>query len=129
MQQRPKTLIGFNGYVDKLVRPRKSQEFNSTFASVAEFGSRLMQMGGTSSDTAVTRLYEKIGGKVVAVAEEGVQFKEIPGQLVIRQRYVSQELAPLVNIVPVQAFIDYIALAKGHDSGSFRCGSKVTVKL
>lgn len=75
------------------------------------------------------RIAEEIcayGGKVVVVAEEGVELQGLDGALILRQRYVSQELAPLVNIVPVQSFIDYAAKGRGIDSGSFRCGSKVT---
>lgn len=77
------------------------------------------------------RIAEEIcqyGGKVVVVAEEGVELPRLSAMTVIRQHYVSQELAPLVNIVPVQAFIDYVSKDSGIDSGSFRCGSKVTVK-
>lgn len=75
------------------------------------------------------RIAEEIcayGGKAVVVAEEGVELQGLDGALILRQSYVSQELAPLVNIVPVQSFIDYAAKDRGFDSGSFRCGSKVT---
>lgn len=75
------------------------------------------------------RIAEEIcshGGKVVAVVEKGVELPRHPGILPIRQNYVSQELAVLVNIVAVQAYINYISKDCGYDSGSFRCGSKVT---
>lgn len=75
------------------------------------------------------RIAEEIcsyGGKVIAVAEEGVELPQHPGILPIRQNYVSQELSVLVDIVAVQSYINYIAKDSGYDSGSFRCGSKVT---
>ena len=68
-EARPRVLMGFDGYIDKLVRPRKGQQSDSCYGSVAEFASRLMDMGGTSSDIAVTRLFEKIGGNGPLLAE------------------------------------------------------------
>ncbi len=67
------------------------------------------------------------GGKVIAVAEEGVSLPSHPGVLPIWQHYGREELAPLVNITAVQAYIDYTALERKIDSGTFRCGSKVTL--
>ena len=75
-QQRPAALIGFDGYIDKLVRPRRSQNTEDYFDTVAEFAQLLLTLGGTSSDIAVRCMFEKIGGNgpllAEALAEKGV---------------------------------------------------------
>lgn len=66
------------------------------------------------------------GGKVLAVAEKGVAVPKHENIAAIYQSYVSQELAPIVNIVPVQAFANYVARERGYDVSVFRCGRKIT---
>jgi glucosamine--fructose-6-phosphate aminotransferase (isomerizing) len=68
-----------------------------------------------------------VGSKVVFVTDADVQSSE--RILVVRQQYVSQELAGLVNIVPVQCFSNYIAKQKGLVVGKFLYGSKITTTL
>lgn len=62
-------LIGFDGYVDKLVKPRICQEADAYYTSVREFAMRLLDLGGTSSDIAVKPMFEKIGGNGPLLAE------------------------------------------------------------
>ena len=75
-QHRPAALIGFDGYIDKLVRPRRSQNTEDYFDTVAEFAQLLLTLGGTSSDIAVRCMFEKLGGNgpllAEALAEKGV---------------------------------------------------------
>lgn len=66
------------------------------------------------------------GGKVVVIAGEHAKVTQSDRVLVIRQKYVSQELAPIVNILAIQAFADYVSRARGYDVSVFRCGAKVT---
>lgn len=76
MPDRPRALVGFDGYVDKLVRPRRSQALGDCFDTVREFAETILSMGGTSSDIAVSRIFEKIGGNgpllADALADKGV---------------------------------------------------------
>lgn len=76
MPDRPRALVGFDGYVDKLVKPRRSQALEDCFDTVREFAETLLSMGGTSSDIAVSRMFEKIGGNgpllADALADKGV---------------------------------------------------------
>lgn len=74
--ERPAALVGFDGYVDKLVRLKKSQVSESYYGTVREFADFIGFMGATSADIAVHRIYEKIGGNgpllADALAEKGV---------------------------------------------------------
>ena len=65
------------------------------------------------------------GGKAVVITDSD-EAKDSEGILVLRQRYASQELACLGNILPVQCFGNYIAKRKGLHVGEFLYGSKVT---
>lgn len=67
---RPGALIGFDGYVDKLVRLKRSQhgceDFYPTITSFAEF---VQSMGAMSADIALHRISEKIGGNGPLLAD------------------------------------------------------------
>ncbi len=66
---RPHALVGFDGYIDTLVRPRRSQMPNDYYRTVREFVDALLALGGTSSDIAVHRIGEKIGGNGPLLAQ------------------------------------------------------------
>lgn len=66
------------------------------------------------------------GGKIILVTDSDRPV-EHPGISVIRQTYVNEQLACLVNIVPIQCFGNYVARAKGIRVGEFVYGSKITV--
>ncbi|HQQ88860.1 MAG TPA: SIS domain-containing protein [Oscillospiraceae bacterium] len=71
----------------------------------------------------------KHGGKVVAVAQEGVAVPEHPNILPLYQKYVSQRLAPVGNILPMFVFGIAAAEQKGLEVGVFRSCPKVTTTL
>ena len=65
------------------------------------------------------------GSKVLVVTN--AEQVECPSDiLIIRQQYVSQELAGMVNILPVQCFSNIVAKNKGLIVGRFLYGSKIT---
>jgi glucosamine--fructose-6-phosphate aminotransferase (isomerizing) len=64
------------------------------------------------------------GGRVVLVTD-GTE-KNQDNMLVINQRYPVSELVTMINIVPVQAFSNYIAKKKGLKVGTFLYSSKIT---
>ncbi|MDR1211717.1 MAG: hypothetical protein LBK40_05755, partial [Spirochaetaceae bacterium] len=64
------------------------------------------------------------GSKVVLVSDGDEKEKDT--MLVIRQRYPVPELADMINIVPIQAFGNYIAKRKGLEVGVFLYSSKIT---
>ncbi|MDR2019741.1 MAG: SIS domain-containing protein [Treponema sp.] len=64
------------------------------------------------------------GGRAVLVTD-GTE-KTQDNMLVINQRYPVPELAAMINIVPVQAFSNYIARKKGLKAGTFLYSSKIT---
>jgi glucosamine--fructose-6-phosphate aminotransferase (isomerizing) len=64
------------------------------------------------------------GGKAVLVTD-GTE-KNQDNMLVINQRYPVSELATMINIVPVQAFSNYIAKKKGLKVGTFLYSNKIT---
>ncbi len=67
------------------------------------------------------------GGKIVVVTDSD-QIKSSSNILVVRQNYVSHDLACLSNILPVQCFGNYIAKRKGLTVGEFLFSSKITTK-
>ncbi len=69
------------------------------------------------------------GGKVVAVAQEGVAVPEHKNILPLYQNYVSQRLAPVGNILPIFVFGIVAAEKKGLEVGVFRSCPKVTTTL
>ncbi|HPR39476.1 MAG TPA: SIS domain-containing protein, partial [Oscillospiraceae bacterium] len=69
------------------------------------------------------------GGKVVAVAQEGVMVPENGNILPLYQKYVSQRLAPVGNILPMFIFGIAAAEQKGLEVGVFRSCPKVTTTL
>lgn len=66
------------------------------------------------------------GAKIVLITDSDTPIDN-PGVLVLRQNYVNEQLACLVNIVPVQCFGNYVAKSKGIKVGEFVYGSKITV--
>ena len=73
------------------------------------------------------RMAREIAGKggKVALITDGMEESE-NNILVIRQKYPLPELVDMINIVPVQAFGNYIAKRKGLEVGVFLYSSKVT---
>lgn len=68
-EKRPGALLGFDGYIDKLVRPKRSQAQDDYFSTIREFAGFLGSAGAASSDIAVRRTFEKIGGNGTLLAE------------------------------------------------------------
>jgi glucosamine--fructose-6-phosphate aminotransferase (isomerizing) len=64
------------------------------------------------------------GGRVVLVT--GGAEKSGEHILVINQRYPIPELLDMINIVPVQAFGNYVAKRKGLEVGAFLYSNKIT---
>lgn len=65
------------------------------------------------------------GGKIVVVTDSD-DVESTENILVIRQKYISHELACISNILPVQCFGNYIAKKKGLKVGEFLYSSKIT---
>ena len=65
------------------------------------------------------------GSKVIVVTDSD-QISDSENILVVHQKYVSPELACVVNILPVQCFGNYIAGAKGLKVGEFLFSNKIT---
>ena len=68
------------------------------------------------------------GSKVVLVSD-GNDLPHDNNILVIRETYVSETLACIGNILPTQAFGNYIAKAKGLEVGTFLFSNKITTAL
>jgi len=68
------------------------------------------------------------GSKVVLVSD-GDDLQSNDNILIIRQAYVSETLACIGNILPTQAFGNYVAKAKGLEVGTFLFSNKVTTAL
>ena len=67
---RGRALIGFDGYIDRLVRLQKSQrEPPEYFESISDFSAFLQSYPGKSMDITVRRTSEKIGGNGPIMAE------------------------------------------------------------
>jgi glucosamine 6-phosphate synthetase-like amidotransferase/phosphosugar isomerase protein len=64
------------------------------------------------------------GSKVVLVSDGDEEEKD--NMLVIKQQYPVPELADMINVVPIQAFGNYIAKRKGLEVGVFLYSSKIT---
>ena len=67
------------------------------------------------------------GSKVVIVTDSD-DVTDSANILVIKQKYVSQDLAYLSNLLPVQCFGNYIAKRKGLKVGEFLYSTKITTK-
>lgn len=65
------------------------------------------------------------GGKIIVVTNNA-DIEETENIAVIRQKFVSEELACIGNILPVQCFGNYIAKKKGLKVGEFIYSSKIT---
>lgn len=67
--ERPSALVGFDGYIDKMVRLHRTQGGTDYFSTVREFSDFISSMGAMSADIAVHRIFEKIGGNGPLLAE------------------------------------------------------------
>jgi sugar/nucleoside kinase (ribokinase family) len=65
-----KVLVGFDGYIDRVVRLKKNQKSPpELFNSIGELSKRIQEHRGRSLDIAVQRQGEKIGGNGILMAE------------------------------------------------------------
>ncbi|MDR2019740.1 MAG: hypothetical protein LBQ14_03145 [Treponema sp.] len=63
-------LIGFDGYVDRVVRLKKNQmEPPDLFEYIGDFARHIQEQPGSSQDIAIKRISEKIGGNGPLMAE------------------------------------------------------------
>lgn len=80
----------------------------------------LMQLG-------LARDIADIGGKIVLVTDAD-NIKDSSNILVVRQSYISHELACIGNILPLQCFGNYAAKRKGLKVGEFLHSEKITTR-
>jgi hypothetical protein len=72
------SLIGFDGYIDRVVRLKKNQhEYPDFFEYIGEFSQHIQENKGKSLDITVRRLSEKIGGNGPLMAES-LAAKNVP---------------------------------------------------